>query len=93
MTDQPHLQRGIGTPTRCRTCKQEIVFAIMYTTGKKAPFQKDHEGEWVMEAGLAKHVGKLDVQPDLFAAPPKDQPQRYTSHFAVCKQADDWRSK
>jgi hypothetical protein len=85
----PTLDRGIGAPTRCRSCKAEIVFAIAYATGKKAPYQKDHEGEWIFENGLAKHVGKPAAQSDLFA--PASGPQRYTSHFAVCPQAGEWR--
>lgn len=88
MASEPKLARGVGTPTRCRSCKAEIVFAVVYTTGKAKPFEKDHAGEWVFENGLAKHVGKVDPQADLFAT---DKPQRYTSHFANCPQADQWR--
>lgn len=91
----PTLERGIGTPTRCRSCKAEIVFAVMFTTGKKSPFQKDHEGEWIFENGYAKHVGKreVEVQADLFSKPRADERQRYTSHFSVCPNAADHRGR
>lgn len=89
MTDNaPILHRGIGTPTKCRSCKASIVFAVMYVSGKRAPFQLDDQGEYVLENGTAKHIGKPPVQPDLFAT---DKPQRYTAHFAVCPNAADWR--
>ncbi len=85
----PVLHRGIGAPTKCRSCGASIVFAIAYATGKKMPLQLDSVGEWVIENGNAVHLGPVPVQSDMFAGP---GPQRYTSHFAVCPQAEKWRA-
>jgi len=87
----PVLSRGVGAPTKCKSCPQKIVFAHSYTTGKKMPLQLDDKGEWILENGYAKHAGPVPAQPDLFASGPA--PQRYTSHHAVCPAADEWRKK
>lgn len=75
---------------RCRSCKREIVFAHT-TSGKKAPFEADELGEYVMENGVAFHRGKPAPQADLFAEPTKVQ--RYTSHFATCVDSSKWRGE
>lgn len=72
------------------SCKADIVFAIMYSSGKTSPFEIDDAGEWVIANGIAKHAGPPAVQSDLFAKA-EDKPQRWTSHFALCKQAPKWR--
>lgn len=89
MADAPALNRGVGTPTKCRSCKAPVVFAVMYTSGKSSPFEIDDAGEWVLENGIAKHVGPVSKPLELGAAP---GPQRYTSHFARCPQAKQWRA-
>lgn len=54
-TSPPALKAAHTGWTKCRSCKADIVFAIMYTSGKNAPFEKDDAGEWVIENGIAKH--------------------------------------
>ena len=71
----------------CRSCGADIVW--VYTLGgKKAPFQPDERGEWEIDNGVARRVGPPPTQIELGAPA---QPQRYTSHFAACPQADGWR--
>ena len=88
----PVLHVPEGGWTRCRKCRAQIVFAVMYTTGKSSPFQLDDVGEWEIANGVARHVGKLGVQPDLFAGA-ASKVQRWTSHFAACPFADEFRRK
>lgn len=72
---------------KCRSCKREIVFAHT-TSGKKAPFELDETGEYVMENGVAYHKGPPVAQLELGAPP---APPRYSSHFATCPDAPKWR--
>jgi len=96
VTDGPVLQRGIAA-ARCRSCQAPIVFAVHGTTGKPHPFQVDDAGVWVIEAGTARHVGRLPAAPaqlDLLTpAPAPSTVPRYTSHFERCPQAQDWRRR
>ena len=82
------LHRGLNT-AKCKSCRADIVWA--YTTGgKKAPFQVDPQGVWILENGTARHVGPPAAQLELGAPA---QPTRYTNHFAQCPQADTWRNR
>lgn len=76
--------------TLCKSCSASIVFAIMYTSGKNAPFERDDRGEWILENGNAKHIGPPPAQPDMFRG---EEPARWTPHFARCPQASSWRRK
>lgn len=87
MTDELVLRRGVGKPVKCRSCKKPIVFAHHHNGGKVAPFEEDAAGEWTLENGVAKHIGKPSSQLELGAVPVT----RYTSHFAVCPDARKWR--
>lgn len=89
--DELVLHRGIGAPTKCKSCGAEIVFAYHFTTGKNAPFQKDDVGHFILENGAAKHVGAPPAQLALGTVN-EEQPQRYTSHFAKCPNAAQWRT-
>ena len=91
MTDTapPALNNAHGGWTKCRSCKASIVFAKAYATGKAMPLQLDDVGEWTIEEGIAKHIGPVPTQLELGAKP---GPQRWTSHFAVCPQAEKWRA-
>lgn len=86
------LHRGIGAPTKCKSCGAEIVFAYHFTTGKNAPFEKDDVGHFTLENGAARHVGPPAAQLEL-GATSAPGPQRYTSHFANCPKAADWRKR
>lgn len=89
MSDEPLLlHRGVGPMTKCKSCKAPIVFAES-TAGKLAPFEADPEGHWVIENGKARFVGSESKQLELGSVPV----QRYTSHFAACPQAKQWRNK
>ncbi len=90
MAEPLALQRGVGSPTKCKSCKRTIIFAITYSTGKKAPFEEDPAGEWILENGTAKHIGPVSPQLELGAP---QAPTRYTSHFAACPEADSWRKR
>lgn len=88
MSDGFVLQRGLDRGN-CRSCRKAIVWA--YTlSGKKAPFEEDPQGLYVIENGAARHVGPPPAQLELGGEP---QPQRYTNHFATCKDASSWRGK
>lgn len=88
--DQPPvLQRGLGHG-RCKSCSAPIVWAIT-TAGNRAPFVVDAKGHWVMENGNAIQVGPKPAQLQLGEKP--DDRQRYTSHFADCPNAGEWRGQ
>lgn len=75
---------------RCRSCNTEITFATT-ASGKWSPFERDDAGLWVIEDGNARYVGEPPAsrpQLELVAEP---APPRYTSHFARCPAAKDWR--
>lgn len=89
MSDAPVLHRGVGQPTTCRSCQTHIVFARSGSTGKFMPFEPDQTGVWVLENGVARHVGRAPATPinGVETVP------RWTSHFANCKDAQTWRKK
>ena len=64
----------------CKSCHAPVTWAET-VTGKAAPFEIDARGEWVIVEGKARKMG------------PGDVPPYFTSHFATCKQASQWRRK
>jgi len=86
--DPPVLHLGVGGATKCKSCEARIVFALM-TSGKAMPFELDEKGLWTIENGQAVYLGKDGAQLELGQVPPV----RFTSHFASCPQAPQWRSK
>jgi len=74
--------------TKCRSCGKEIVFAVMASSGKKAPFERDDAGEWVLINGTASHQGKAPAH-----QPAENTVPRWTSHFARCAYASTWRKR
>lgn len=79
-------------PTKCRSCKAEIYFAHT-KSGKDAPFERDPNGLYAIRNGEAVYVGMPDEQPkqlELGVKPAEPEP-RFTSHFATCRQAKEWR--
>lgn len=91
-TDAPVLDIPEGGWKTCRACPKRIVFAKAYATGKLGPYELDDAGEWEIREGLAHHVGKPAMQPDLFKTT-KPHVQRWTSHFVTCPAADQFRRK
>ena len=90
-SEPPVLHRGIGPgPTKCKGCPAMIVFAIMPASGRPAPFVEDPAGTWILENGVARHVGAATAQLELGKPPPAT---RYKSHFADCPAAQKFRSK
>jgi hypothetical protein len=81
------LHRGLGSPTTCRSCGAAIVFAKPLI-GKRGPYEADNNGAWILENGVAKHVGAPTPIEALTS-----KVQRYTSHFAKCPQAAQWRNR
>jgi len=75
------------TLSRCRSCQAPIVFA-RNRSNRVAPFEPDPNGEWTIENGKATHVGPAPAQLAIGAKSP-----RFTSHFARCPAADQWRRK
>lgn len=65
--------------SRCRSCNAEIEWAHTETS-KLAPFEADPDGLWVITDGEARRAGLFD-----------DGTERYTSHFASCPDAGEWR--
>jgi len=84
------LRRGIGAPTKCRSCPTKIIFATTMTNSKPAPWEEDIAGEWLVVNGEMKHVGKpgAPVTQLELGAKPEAAPVRYTSHFARCPAAE-----
>lgn len=82
------LHAGIGKGT-CKSCKKPITWAFT-TGGKKAPFEDDDNGEWILENGTARHAGPRPSQLELGSAV---EPRRYTNHFATCPDASKWRGQ
>jgi hypothetical protein len=85
-TDDLVLHRGLDKG-KCRSCGAAIVWCLTIN-GKKSPFVADEKGFFVLENGYAVHKGAPPTQLELGAPTP---PQRYTSHFANCAQASEWR--
>jgi hypothetical protein len=84
----PHT--AVGGATSCRSCKAAIVFARSATTGKLMPFELDDaKGDWSLVNGVASHVGKAPAA----AIAGVDPVPRYTSHFARCPAASEWRKR
>lgn len=81
------LNRGIET-SKCRSCKKTIVWAFT-VAGKKSPFEVDPAGLFVMENGVARHVGPPPAQLELGAVP--DSRTRYTSHLSTCQPRQESR--
>ncbi len=77
----------VGAPTKCRSCGAAVVWATT-EAGKLAPYQVDEAGRWVLEHGKARYVGDAR-QLELGVG----SPVYFTSHFAVCEQADQWRKR
>lgn len=78
--------------TKCRSCGAEIQFALT-KSGKDAPFERDAAGLYVIRDGEAVYLGTPDEQPkqlELGVKPAEPEP-RFTSHFATCRQAKEWR--
>lgn len=86
MNDAPVLHRGIGAPTKCKSCPAMIVFAKT-TGGKLAPFVADPNGLWTIVNGEARYLGKATPQLVLGEEPPP----RFTNHFSDCPAAQSHR--
>ena len=66
--------------SNCRTCGAPILWAVT-GQGKRMPLDVDRRPVLVVE-------GELDDGTAIVS-----QQAGYTSHFATCPQADDWRRK
>jgi len=72
----------------CRTCGANVIFAKMLPSLNLAPIDVSLE-----------HGGNVELRRNskgfLFAkvTGPDCEQRKYISHFATCKQADDWRNK
>lgn len=64
----------------CKSCSKAITWAETIT-GRASPFEVDANGLWVLDGGKARRRKDEDRGPF------------YTSHFATCPQAKQWRSK
>lgn len=71
----------------CKSCGAAIVWAEHHKTGKQMPMQLDESGGWVLISSLAYRADASLLDVDDLASP------RYSSHFATCPQANQWRSK
>ncbi|HEY3435634.1 MAG TPA: hypothetical protein VGK41_08270 [Solirubrobacterales bacterium] len=87
--------------SKCRSCGGPIIWATIDSRsrhpnrGKRHPFnaEPDLKGKWeLVERGrqdgpVARYVKGQDGLPGLFES------ERYTSHFATCPDADQWRKR
>ena len=69
----------------CRTCEAPIVWVESQSTGKPMPMDlaPDPKGGFVIIGGKAR---KATADDDRLAR------ERFTSHFATCPDANQWRS-
>lgn len=89
--EAPTLHLGVGA-TKCRSCQKPITFAST-TSGKLAPFEADPNGLWTIVNGTAKYLGPPSTSTVQQALVLETPPPRFTSHFANCKQAAQWRNR
>lgn len=79
-------------PSFCRSCKAPVIWART-TQGRNMPVDAEPSptGNLVLSPGS----GSGALSPRVYMLGPGDQPaeglQRYTSHFATCKYADQHR--
>lgn len=76
--------------SNCRSCGAPVFF-IRHDLGDGVEgalmimnYEPDHAGEWQIFNGRIRNVGGLF---DAHEGP------RYTTHYATCPQADQWRKK
>lgn len=86
----PVLHIGVGA-SKCRSCQKPIVFAST-TSGKLAPFEADPAGLWTIVNGVAKYLGAPPTEAPQQSLTLETPPPRFTSHFATCAQAKQWRN-
>jgi hypothetical protein len=77
----------------CRSCNAPIRWAI-FDGGKRVPLDAEANPDgnlgvirWGPRSGSAFALPVVAVNP----TGPTETPFRYTSHFATCPQADEWR--
>jgi len=70
----------------CRSCGAPVEWGVSVVSGKRMPLdaEPDPEGLFYLERGDVTTVGPMD--PTLYP-----NRKRYTSHFATCPDAEDWR--
>lgn len=87
--------RPVTEPTKCRSCKMDVLWA-QWASGKKMPVdavsdnrQPPKGGDLVLTLRGGEY-GELLVE-KYDPGRHGQKRNRYTSHFATCGQADDWR--
>jgi hypothetical protein len=80
----------------CRSCDAEIVWARNEQTGKLMPFDAtpDPKGRWALDdadEGEGLEAAETGRPAELVAYIDPMAGTRYTSHFATCPQASEWR--
>lgn len=90
-------RRKCTTPTKCRSCHQDILWAVT-RSGKKMPVDAVADMRPIASGGgqfvLALHGGEYgELKAEKWQPEHGEKRNRYTSHFASCKQAGDWRKE
>lgn len=64
----------------CDGCSEEITWGVWKNSGKRMPAHRDDAGKLILVDGFWQH-----------AAPHDQFSERYTSHFATCPKASEFR--
>jgi len=78
--------------SKCRACEAPIRWAVTEATGKRIPLnaEADPEGNIYVDRWMADGTPVVIVVSDL-ADIPRCEALRYTTHFATCPRADEFR--
>lgn len=95
----PYVSKGsrpVTEPSKCRSCKQDVLWVVWPKSGKRMPVDAVSDNRPPPKGGdivLTLHGGEYgELQAEKFNPGLHGlKRNRYTSHFATCGQADEWR--
>lgn len=94
-------------PTRCRTCRAPIFWAIAEATGRLMPIDAGpvgaEHGNVILTGRIRKATNTLETFPEAatlggagqlaLGGPEPADGEFYVSHYATCPQAGQWRDR
>lgn len=90
-----HHNRPLVQPSRCRSCRQRIVWVYLPDTGKRMPvdeFPAAGGTVRLLDAYRGDGTQAAEVMTRYAAAEAEAHGEElHLSHFATCAQADAWR--
>jgi hypothetical protein len=76
-------------PRPCRSCKALVYWAITRATGRAMPVDVDPHGNGNLVLSVSQTTGQLTA--DSYDEAKHAGRNRFRSHFASCRQAEQWR--